>query len=235
MANLGSIIENLKILDVGCGIGEPAFYLHNKYHCSIIGITISERGVELATKESRAKGFSKKVKFQLRDALNNGFPARSFDIVWQMESSHTMKDRKTLFSENYRVLKDNGTLLLCDMILKREVTVVDVFNYSQEIEIMEKVCGKAKTETLERYRARLEDAGFGEITTIDISEKVFPSMAHFRKNILKNQEKILQCFPQEAMDNFLLACDATEKLFRCNLLGYGLVKAVKNPSTKIVG
>ena len=85
------------------------------------------------------------VQFQLADALDNGFPNKSFDVVWVMESSHTMRDKEKLFAENYRMLNDNSIMLLCDMILKREMNEVEIFNYRQEITVLEKVCGKAKT------------------------------------------------------------------------------------------
>ena len=77
-----------------------------------------------------------------------------------MESSHTMRDKEKLFAENYRVLKDNSTMLLCDMILKRELNEVEIFNYRREITILEKVCGKAKTETLDSYQKKLKSGRF---------------------------------------------------------------------------
>jgi 27-O-demethylrifamycin SV methyltransferase len=227
LSQLGTITKNSHLLDVGCGIGEPALYLHEKYHCTITGITISEKGVELATKKCVGKGYSHRIKFQRADALDNKLPDKSFDVVWVMESSHTMKDKEKLFAENYRVLKDNSTMLLCDMILKRAMNEVEIFNYRQDITVLEKVCGKAKTETLDYYQKKLEAAGFSEVETIDISEKVFPTMAHWRKNITQNYEKIRQIFPKEKIDEFLRACDITEEFYRNSILGYGLVKAVK--------
>lgn len=231
MAQLGTITKNSKVLDVGCGIGEPSLYLHEKYHCPIIGITISAKGVDLATKKCEERGYAHMLQFQLADALDNGFPDKSFDVAWVMESSHAMKDKNKLFAENYRVLKDNSTLLLCDMFLKRELNELDIFNYRHEIAILEKVCGKAKTETFATYRKRLKAAGFIEVETVDISEKTFPTMACWRKNISNNYEKILQHFPKEQIDDFLMACDITEEFYRNSILGYGLIKAVKGHTT----
>lgn len=227
LAQLATITKNSRILDVGCGIGEPALYLHEKYHCPIIGITISEKGVALARKKSALKGYAQMVQFQLADALHNGFPDKSFDLVWVMESSHTMRDKEKLFAENYRVLKDNSTMLLCDMILKREMNEVEIFSNRHDITVLEKVCGKAKTETLDYYQKKLKATGFSTVHTIDISEKAFPTMAHWRQNITQNYKKIKQIFPKENIDEFLVACDITEKFYRNSILGYGLVKALK--------
>ena len=227
LAQLGTITESSNLLDVGCGIGEPAMYLHEKYHCTITGITISEKGVELAARKCVEKGYDHKIQFQRADALDNGFPDKSFDVVWVMESSHTMRDKEKLFAENHRVLKDNSTMLLCDMILKRKMNEVEIFNYREDITVLEKVCGKAKTETLDYYQNKLKAAGFTTVHILDISEKVFPTMVHWRKNITQNYEKIRQIFPKEKVDDFLRACDITEQFYRNSILGYGLVKAVK--------
>jgi 27-O-demethylrifamycin SV methyltransferase len=231
LAQLGAITKNSKVLDVGCGIGEPALYLHEKYHCPVIGITISAKGVDLATKKCEEMGYAHMLQFQLADALDNGFPDKSFDVVWQMESSHSMKDKEKLFAENYRVLKDNSTMLLCDMFLKRELNEMEIFKYRREITILEKVCGKAKAETFNSYQKMLKAAGFIEVETVDISEQAFPTMAHWRKNISNNYEKITQLFPKEKIDEFLMACDITEKFYRNSILGYGLVRAVKGHTT----
>ena len=227
LANLYSITGDSKILDVGCGIGAPAFYLHKKYGCSIIGITTSEKGVKLATENCSAKGYSDKVQFELADALNNGFPDKIFDIVWVMESSHLMKDKKKLFSENYRVLKDNTAILLCDMILKKEMNELDIVKYHRKISVMENVFGKAKTETLEYYQKGLLEAGFKEVKTIDVSENVFPTFDLLRKSTIRKFDKLSQYITKEKIDEFLLACDIVEQFYENNILGYGLVKAEK--------
>lgn len=45
MMGLCNITEDTIILDVGCGIGNPAFYIHTRHRCKIVGISTSERGV----------------------------------------------------------------------------------------------------------------------------------------------------------------------------------------------
>ena len=104
---------------------------------------------------------------------------------------------------------------------------VEIFNNRHDITVLEKVCGKAKTETLDYYQKKLKATGFSAVHTIDISDKVFPTMAHWRQNITQHYEKIRQIFPKENIDEFLVACDITEKFYRNSILGYGLVKALK--------
>jgi len=227
LAGLAHINRNTKILDVGCGIGGPAIYLHKKFGCFITGITISEKGVELAKRESEKRGYSQKVKFRLSDALDNGFNEKSFDLAWVMESSHLMRDKNKLFSESYRVLKNNGVILLCDMVLKKEISVLDIVKYQKQIEIMERVFGTAQTQTLQYYKKGLEKTGFSNIVTLDVSENIFPSMEYWRTSVIQNREEVLKSFSPEKIEEFISACDILEDFYRRGILGYGFVKAEK--------
>ena len=87
MLELTDIGGESRVLDVGCGIGGPAFYIHEKYGCAIDGISTSERGIQLASSASREKGYDD-VRFKVADGIDNGFPDGTFDIVWIMEATH---------------------------------------------------------------------------------------------------------------------------------------------------
>ena len=105
MASFGELKPGMNVLDVGCGIGNPAFLLHEKLDCMITGITISERGVEIGNQRAQQRGLSQAIRFVQADALANGMADESFDFLWQMESSHLMHDKIGLFRENFRVLR----------------------------------------------------------------------------------------------------------------------------------
>jgi 27-O-demethylrifamycin SV methyltransferase len=227
LTGMGHINKNSKVLDVGCGIGGPAIYLHEKFQCHITGITNSPRGLELAGKASDTRGYSDSVQFELADALGNGFYDNSFDYVWQMESSHLMPDKEKLFSENFRVLENHGAMLLCDLILKKDFSFKDLHFYRKELNVLEESFGRAKMETLETYDRLLHNAGFIDIEIVDISLQAKPTLTHWQNNIQENRENILKHLSNSALDNFLLSCDILREFFENNLLGYGLIKAKK--------
>lgn len=227
LASLERMDNHSSVLDVGCGIGAPALYLHEKFGCTINGISISPRGIEVAEEKCRKKGYSDKIAFHVRDALDNRFPDNSFDIAWVMESSLLMRDKARLFEENYRVLKENGSMLLCDMILRREFTVMDVFKYQKELAVLEKSFGKNKIETLGFYEAKMGERGFRDIESVDVSTEAFPTLTKWRENILDNKEAVLRFFSEDDFDSFLLSCDILTDLFNKGIFGYGLVRGVK--------
>ena len=228
LAEMGEISSLSKILDVGCGIGEPAFYLHEKYQCDITGITISERGAELAQEANQSKGNPDKIRFEVADILGDFLPKERFDIIWIMEVSHLIKDKEKLFERSFELLKNQGKLLLCDMVAVKEFTAFDILKRGKEIATMERVFGKAKTERFESYQQNLENAGFSDIKTLDVSKNIYPTMQYWRENINQHRAEISASMSDEQIQDFLEACDILENFYNEKVLGYGMVTAVKS-------
>ena len=56
-----------RVLDIGCGWGGMALYLHKVAGVDVLGVTLSERQLEIARQRAEAAGVSDHVKFELRD------------------------------------------------------------------------------------------------------------------------------------------------------------------------
>jgi cyclopropane fatty-acyl-phospholipid synthase-like methyltransferase len=227
MAALAPLGPDKRVLDVGCGIGNPAFYLSERTGCRISGISISGRGIEIAREASRRKGLSERVSFHQRDALDNGFPEGSFDVAWVMESSHLMRDKERLCAENHRVLRAGGAMLLCDQILMRDFSVADLYRLRHDLVQVERVFGQAKMETLDFYESTMRAQGFVQIERRDISREAFPTLARWKENLELNRVALTAHIGEEYVDDFARACDILTELFTRELFGYGLVKGVK--------
>jgi len=181
----------------------------------------------MAEKKCIEKGYSDKVEFHEADALDNGQAGNNFDVAWVMESSHLMRDKRRLCKENFRVLKNGGSMLLCDLVLRRELTPPDLFKYRNEFTILEKTFGKARMATLEFYKEKMIETGFSEVEIYDISEQAQPTLKEWKGNLLLHEDRIVEAVGREYVDEFLLACDITEGFFDQGLFGYGMLKGVK--------
>ena len=56
-----------KVLDIGCGWGGTALYLHRRYDVDVLGVTLSEEQLALARERAREAGVADRVRFALRD------------------------------------------------------------------------------------------------------------------------------------------------------------------------
>ena len=75
----------------------------------------------------------------------------------------------------------------------------------------------------EQYRS--VEAGFGEVTAIDISRYTMQTMGRWRENAL--QYKASDASQKEYAQRFQRGCEILEGFFRKGLFGYGLVRAKK--------
>src|SRR3569623_296193 len=57
----------MRVLDIGCGWGGMAMYLHEKTGAEVLGITLSEEQIKVARDGAEAAGVADKVKFELID------------------------------------------------------------------------------------------------------------------------------------------------------------------------
>jgi ubiquinone/menaquinone biosynthesis C-methylase UbiE len=231
MAGLCRITNKSKILDVGCGIGEPALYIHKKFRCAVTGISTSERGVELASRRSRELGYGGPVSFRVADGMDNGFPDQSFDIAWVMESSHLMADKKKLFRECFRVLKNNGAMVLCDIVLLEVLPFVRLA--ARNLPLIPKYAelartwGYPKVNSMGTYCNGLIEAGFSEVTAINITEKTLPTMRRWIQNARAGGEKTMGDFTRKDVMQFIRGCEVLDEFFRNGIAGYGMMMAKK--------
>jgi 27-O-demethylrifamycin SV methyltransferase len=229
MLGLSKVTRNTRIIDVGCGIGGPAFYIYDKFKCSIDGISTSERGIELANQASKERGCDSKVKFYVADGQKNGMKAESYDIAWVMESSHMMPNKKALFQECKRVLKQDGTLLLCDlmMLVPFRQQLAHGIRHLRGYRDNMKTFGFAQLIPMGMYAKLLVEAGFTKLQFIDVSKQATPTGKVWAENARKFRGAKGKSFTDEDVDLFVRACEAMHSWFEEGVVGYGIIKAMK--------
>lgn len=100
------------VLDVGCGHGGTAVHLARRCGCRVLGITISEKQAHIARENVARAGVGEQVSIVATDAETFAYPAEQFDLVWTMESSEHLADKRGYFQNAARTLRAGGELLL---------------------------------------------------------------------------------------------------------------------------
>lgn len=230
LLRLCELDANRRVLDVGCGIGGAAFYIHERYGCAVDGISNSEVGVRIAEESSRERGCDA-VRFKVADALRNGFPDETFDLVWIMEASHPIEDKAALSRECFRVLKKGGRLAMCDLVQLRTLPfregLRNMLANLGDFLFAPKVWGPAHISTLGKLCDILVDTGFTDLRVVNVTDKVTPTLKYWRENALRFLERAGEKASRHYAADFARACTSLEKAFRDGVMGYGMISALK--------
>lgn len=113
LANAARIAPGNRVLDVGCGMGGSSIDLARRFRCQVTGLTLSPLQRFWATLSAGFQGVGERARFRCADAEKVQLPARSFDVVWNVECSEHLFDKPAFFRRLAGWLKPGGRLALC--------------------------------------------------------------------------------------------------------------------------
>jgi cyclopropane-fatty-acyl-phospholipid synthase len=106
-----AIEPGMRVLDIGCGWGGMALYIHEKTGAEVVGITLSEEQLKVARERAAERGVHGKVRFELIDyrAMTGQFDR--IVSVGMFEHVGTPQYR-TFFHKCRELLTPEGVMLL---------------------------------------------------------------------------------------------------------------------------
>jgi ubiquinone/menaquinone biosynthesis C-methylase UbiE len=99
------------VLDVGCGRGGTVVLLAETFGGVVTGVDLSPEAIAFCRK-THDHG----VRFEVGDAEHLPFEDRSFEVVTNIESSHTYPNLRAFFTEVGRILMKDGIFLYTDLL-----------------------------------------------------------------------------------------------------------------------
>ena len=112
-----SLGPDMRVLDVGCGIGGPARYLATTFGCRVTGIDLSADSIETARLLTAKMALQDRVDFDLADATMLPFEDGAFDVVWCQNVAMNIADRTAFHGGIHRVLKPGGVFTMTELCL----------------------------------------------------------------------------------------------------------------------
>jgi cyclopropane fatty-acyl-phospholipid synthase-like methyltransferase len=220
------VAPDVEVLDVGCGTGMPAATLAGR-GARVTGITTSAIGVAAAAERLEALGLGDQARFEQRDGMANGFPDASFDRVWVLESSHLMRDRAALMAECARVLRPDGRMALCDIVLRRPMPFEEVRAKRKPLMLLREVFGDARMEELATYEQLAADNGLVVDRADDLTAATRPTFERWRENAHRHRDAVVAELGEDDWQRFLDSCDVLAGFWDDGTLGYGLLGATR--------
>ncbi len=106
-----AIEPGMKVLDIGCGWGGMALYIHATTGAEVLGVTLSEEQLKVARQRAEAAGVADKVRFELIDYRNVAGQFDRIVSVGMFEHVGTPHYR-TFFRKVRELLTPEGVMLL---------------------------------------------------------------------------------------------------------------------------
>ena len=147
------LASDMRVLDVGAGIGGPARYFAEARGCIVHGIDLSDEYVQVANALTRRCGLADKVSFRQASALAIPFEHASFDRATMIHVGMNIADKAKAFAEARRVLKPGGVFGVYDVMLTGDGEVAYPMPWAM-------TAAASFLETPAAYRALLAAQGF---------------------------------------------------------------------------
>ena len=159
-----------KILDMATGTADIAIMLSNIKSCEIIGLDISSKMIEIGKTKINRLNLYKKISLDIGDAENIKYADDTFDIVTVGYGVRNFENLNKGLNEIYRVLKKNGTLIILETSLPKNIFIN--FIYSIYVIIYVQLFGKLFSKNFKAY------------SYLKSSAKKFPFGEKFKKILL---------------------------------------------------
>jgi SAM-dependent methyltransferase len=116
LAAHAGLAADMRVLDVGGGIGGAARTLAQSFGCEVTVLDLTEAYCRAGEALTARVGLSDRVRFRHGSALDIPFADASFDLVWTQHSSMNVADKARLYGEIARVLRPGARFALHEIM-----------------------------------------------------------------------------------------------------------------------
>ena len=111
------------VVDAGCGVAGTAMHLAKTFGCTVTGINICRKQLDIAGTRVRDAGLSERVRLACADCSRSlPFEDESVDAVVNIESACHYSDRRQFLREVARILKPGGRIVAMDWLARDGLT-----------------------------------------------------------------------------------------------------------------
>ncbi|MEN8197681.1 MAG: methyltransferase domain-containing protein, partial [Pseudomonadota bacterium] len=109
------LVDGMKVVDLGSGLGGTARQLAATHGCHISGVDLTGEYCRTATMLAERLGLADKVAFHQANALDTPFPEAGFDAGYTQHAAMNIPDKAGLYAEAARILKPGAAFCVYDI------------------------------------------------------------------------------------------------------------------------
>jgi cyclopropane fatty-acyl-phospholipid synthase-like methyltransferase len=174
------LARDMRVLDLGCGLGAPARTLIADHAVKLTAVTIVEWQIAKARAftEAAASAPRGQVEWMRGDFTALDLPAGAYDAAFSIEACcHAPGSSKAPFiRECARLLRPGARLVVADGFMKRSTGLPRW--YAALLGYMTRSWAVERFADLSEFAAALQVEGFDVLATEDISWRIAPSVMH---------------------------------------------------------
>jgi len=169
LSSLLNLRKNMKVLDVGCGIGGNSFFIAKEFDANVTAIDLSMNLIDSARKKKKGSKLDK-LTFHVADVTKMEYPENNFDVIYSRDTIFYTKEKNKMLKDFFKWLKPDGKVLIIDYCCTSEddhvTTAADVATEEDNFYMI----------SLASYKKLLETTGFRTVTSMDITQELMQSL-----------------------------------------------------------
>ena len=186
------ITSESNVLELACGTGGLSLYLAKVSGCRLTGLDISPVAVKIANKQAMLQGMSDRARFEVGVLPELPYEDCSFDAVVSIDSVYCVPDKTALFLGCYRVLKPGCYLGFYTLYERRKFFAESVMHARARYWF-----------PLRPYSRLLEEAGFKDVSKIDLTEDLIRLAKRWVKTMEENRVSLEKELGEKMTRGFL--------------------------------
>jgi len=161
------------VLDAGSGVGGTAMLVAATYGCTVIGLNLNRKQIDLASRRTQERGLERQVTYQFCDCSQAlPIPDESVNVILNIESACHYSNRRRFIAECARVLRPGGRLAATDLMAADDLSPEERVRYIQPVEA---AWFLSDIESMVSYRRLLEEAGLDVIHAEHFEDVIRPN------------------------------------------------------------
>lgn len=223
LADKAGIDASSRVLDAGCGCGNFATYLAERFGCRVEGLDLSEERVAFATQRltSGHAQVADLVTFRHGSVTQMPYDDATFTHVVSQDALFLVPDKARSHAEIFRVLRPGGTFACSDFLQPSPAIGEQARKH-----VYDRVRWNGGF-SLAGYQAALSSAGFGTVTATDLERHIKQTYRVLGVMATERARTTEDAAGRDWMRAFAESCEQIQAAIERGEFGWGMIVAGK--------